>query len=84
MHARDSVADMIAGPQFGDAAFSLERYRDLSGTYDGAGVEGRRITVVWATDRFYCIEGVSQNGALQYLLGPHGRVAAGRCPVASF
>jgi hypothetical protein len=84
IHAQNAVADAIAGPQFSDAAFALERYRALSGTYDGAGVEGRRITVRWATDRTYCVEGVSQSGAVEYLLGPHGHVAPGRCPYAAF
>src|SRR3954453_2307681 len=57
---RNTIADAIAGPQFNDAAFTLERYHMLSGTYDGAEVEGRRIAVRWATDRAYCIEGVTQ------------------------
>jgi hypothetical protein len=81
-NAQTAVADAIAGPQFTDAAFSLDRYHMLSGTYDGAAVEGRRITVRWATATSYCIEGVSQGGVPQYLLGPHGHVAPGGCPVA--
>jgi hypothetical protein len=83
-HAQNSIADLIAGPQFGDAAFSLERYHQLAGTYDGAGFEGRRVTVLWATDRTYCVEGVSQSGAVEYLLGPQGHVASGRCPYNAF
>lgn len=83
-HARNVIADAIAGPQFGDAAFAIERYHELSGTYDGAGVEGRRITVRWATDKTYCIDGVSQGGAAEYLLGPNGHVTPGRCPYAAF
>jgi len=82
--AQNAIADAIAGPQFSDAAFALERYHELSGTYDGAGVEGRRITVRWATDKTYCIDGVSQSGAAEYLLGPNGYVAPGRCPYAAF
>jgi hypothetical protein len=82
--ARNTVADAIAGPQFNDAAFALERYHTLAGTYDGADVEGRRIVVRWATDRTYCIEGVSQSGAVEYVLGPHGHIAPGTCPVNSF
>ena len=83
-HAQNAVADAIAGPQFSDAAFSIERYHELSGTYDGAGIEGRRITVRWATDKTYCIEGVSHGGVAEYLLGPNGNVAAGHCPYAAF
>ena len=79
-HAQNAIADAIAGPQFSDAAFALERYHELSGTYDGAGVEGRRITVRWATDKTYCIDGVSQSGAAEYLLGPNGHIAFGHCP----
>jgi hypothetical protein len=81
---RNTIADAIAGPQFDDAAVALERYHMLSGTYDGAGIQGRRISLRWGTDRAYCIEGVSQSGAVQYLLGPHGRTAPGTCPVNSF
>jgi hypothetical protein len=82
--AQTAVADAIAGPQFSDAVFSLERYHTLSGTYDGAGVAGRGIAVRWANARMYCIEGVSQNGSVKFLLGPNGRVTSGRCPYASF
>jgi hypothetical protein len=81
-HAQNAVADAIAGPQFTDAAFSLDRYHTLSGTYDGAAVEGRLITVRWATATSYCIEGVSEAGSAQYLLGPYGHVASGNCPIA--
>jgi hypothetical protein len=81
---RNPIADAIAGPQFSDAAFALERYHMLSGTYDGAGIEGRRIAVRWATDRAYCIEGVSQSGAVRYVVGPHGSISPGTCPVNSF
>ena len=80
--AQNAVADAIAGPQFTDAAFSLERYRMISGTYDGADVMGRRITVRWATDKAYCVEGVSESGATEYLLGPHGHLIPGFCPYA--
>jgi hypothetical protein len=83
-HAQTSIADLIAGPQFAEAAFSLERYHQLSGTYDDAGFEGRRVAVLWATDKTYCVEGVSQSGAVEYLLGPHGHVAPGRCPYNAF
>jgi hypothetical protein len=83
-HAQTVIADAIDGPQFSDAAFSLDRYHMLSGTYDGSGVEGRRITIRWATDRAYCIDGVSQGGAAEYLLGPNGRVAPGSCPSTGF
>jgi len=79
-----AISDAIDGPQFSDAAFSLEQYHTLSGTYDGAAVEGRRITVRWATDRTYCIDGVSQGGAAEYLLGPNGQVEPGRCPAVGF
>jgi hypothetical protein len=81
---QNSIADMIAGPQFSDAAFSFARYHDLAGTYVDAGVEGRRISVLWATDRAYCVEGVSQSGLVEYLLGPHGHVMPGHCPYNAF
>ena len=83
-HAQTAIADAIAGPQFTDAAFSLDQYHTLAGTYDGAAVNGRRITVRWANDRTYCIEGVSQGGAAEHLLGPNGHVAPGRCPYVAF
>jgi hypothetical protein len=82
--AQKAVADAIAGPQFSDAAFSLERYRTIAGTYDGANVMGRRITMRWATDNAYCIDGVSESGAAEYLLGPRGRLSPGSCPYAAF
>jgi hypothetical protein len=83
-HTRTAIADAIAGPQFTDAAFSLDQYHSLAGTYDGAAVDGRRITVRWATGKAYCIEGVSQGGAIEHLLGPNGQVAPGRCPYVAF
>jgi hypothetical protein len=83
-HAQASVADVFAGPQFGETAFALEGYHRLSGTYDGSSIEGRGIVLRWATDRAYCIEGVTQGGVAEYLLGPGGHVARGYCPYASF
>jgi hypothetical protein len=82
--ARTAIADAVAGPQFSDAAYSLEQYRNLSGTYQGAAVMGRQITVRWATDKMYCVEGVSTSGAVEYLLGPNGHVALGSCPYVAF
>jgi hypothetical protein len=81
--AQASVADVFAGPQFAETAFALESYHRLSGTYDGSSIEGRGIAVRWATDRAYCIEGVTQGGVAEYLLGPGGRVVHGYCPYAS-
>jgi hypothetical protein len=80
---QNSIASAIAGPQFSDAAMSLELYRQAAGTYAGAGIEGRRITVRWATDSAYCVEGVRQSGAVDHLVGPHGRLAPGQCPYAT-
>ena len=56
---QNALAEAIAGPQFGDAAVAMERFHQLSGTYDGADVSGRRIAVRWATDTRFCIDGVS-------------------------
>ena len=80
--AQNAVQDAVAGPQFTDAAFSLERYHMVAGTYDGADVMGRRITIRWTTDNAYCVEGVSTSGAAEYLLGPSGNLVPGFCPYA--
>jgi hypothetical protein len=82
--AQNTVADAFVGPQYYDAANGLERYHDLSGTYDGATVGGRQIELKWGNDASYCLEGFSQANGVQHLLGPNGRVAPGQCPQWGF
>jgi hypothetical protein len=77
---QSAVSDAIAGPTFGDAAAGLQRYHDLSGTYDGAAVGGRSMAMRWTSDNGYCIEGTSKRAGLQHFIGPHGRVVPGACP----
>lgn len=83
-HAQHTVADAIVGPQFGDAAVGLQRYHDLSGTYDGASVGGLRMQLKWGNDASYCIEGLSEAKGVQHLVGPNGRVIQGPCPMWGF
>jgi hypothetical protein len=83
-NVQNAVADAIIGPQFGDVAMSMERYHDLAGTYDGADLSGRGIVVRWATDAHYCVDGVSESGTVEHLLGPYARVEPGSCPVVEF
>jgi hypothetical protein len=83
-HVQHTFADAIAGPQFGDAAASMERFHQLSGTYDGAAISGRSITVRWATDTRFCIDGVRQSGAVEHMIGPNASVDPGPCPVVAF
>jgi hypothetical protein len=81
VHVQNAVADAIDGPQFGDAAMTLERYHQLSGTYDGADVSGRGIVVKWASDAHFCVEGRKQSGDVEHLLGPYAPVVPGPCPL---
>jgi hypothetical protein len=82
-HAQASVADALAGPQFGETVFALEGYHRLAGTYDGSSIVGRGVVLRWTTDRAYCIDGVTQRGVAEYLLGPGGHVVPGYCPTAA-
>lgn len=82
-HAQATVADALAGPQFGETVFALEGYRRLAGTYDGSSIVARGVVLRWATDRAYCVEGVTQGGVAEYLLGPGGHVTTGYCPSAA-
>lgn len=81
---QNALAETFAGPQFSDAAVAMERFHQLSGTYDGADFSGRRISVRWATGTQFCIDGVSQSGVAEYLLGPGGSVAPGACPLKPY
>jgi hypothetical protein len=82
-HAQATVADALAGPQFGETAFALESYHRIAGTYDGSSVVARGVVLRWATDRAYCVDGVTQGGVAEYLLGPGGHVVPGYCPSAA-
>jgi hypothetical protein len=82
--AQHRAEDAITGPQFGDASMALEHYHQLSGTYDGADVAGRRIRLVWANDASYCIEGMTESKGAEHSVGPYGRVALGPCPQWGF
>jgi hypothetical protein len=84
VHTQHRVADAFVGPKFGDAAIGLERYHNLSGTYDGADVGGPRMRLKWGNDASYCIEGLSETKGVQHLVGPHGLVFAGPCPQWGF
>ena len=79
-HVQNAVTDALIGPDFTSAAFELERYHDLSGTYAGAELPTRSMTLRWATTTFYCVEGKSASGAVSHLIGPHGSSASGPCP----
>jgi hypothetical protein len=81
---QNTVSDVMIGPKFGDAAIGLQRYHDLSGTFDGASVGGRSMELKWGSDAAYCIEGVSKANGMQHLLGPGGVVAPGPCPMWGF
>ena len=83
-HLQNVVADAIVGPQFSDAAMSLERYHQLSGSYDGADVTGLGITLRWTTGARYCIDGHRASGAVEHVVGPNGATEAGPCPVFAF
>jgi hypothetical protein len=79
-HVQTAVTDALIGPDYGSAALELERYRELAGTYAGAELPTRSMTLRWATVTFYCVEGRSTSGALSHLIGPHGNRASGPCP----
>ncbi len=79
-HAQGVVADALDGPRFDDAAISLTRWRELSGSYDGADISGGHVVLRWANESWYCIEGTSARHGLQHLLGPGGSRRAGPCP----
>ncbi len=79
-HAQSVVVDALVGPDYGTAAFALERYHDVAGTYAGAELPARSMTLRWATVTYYCVEGQSVSGAVSHLIGPHGYKAPGPCP----
>jgi hypothetical protein len=79
-HAQAIVQDTLDGPRYGDAKLTLERWRDLSGSYAGADVTGGHLTLRWATDFAYCVEGVSAARGLEHLVGPTGKRERGACP----
>ncbi len=78
--AQAAVVDAFDGPRFSDAAVTLERWHELSGTYEGADITGGHLSLRWAGVAGYCIEGVSSTRGLEHLLGPGGRRQAGPCP----
>ena len=79
-HAQAVVLDTFDGPRFGDAAVTLERWHELSGTYEGADISGGHLTLRWAGAGGYCIEGISSTHGLEHVVGPVGRREAGPCP----
>ncbi|HVM57700.1 MAG TPA: hypothetical protein VMT74_09565 [Gaiellaceae bacterium] len=79
-HAQYAVEDLIAGPDFGSAALALERYRAIAGTYAGAEIADRNMSLGWGTEVAYCVEGVGASGAVAHLVGPGGHVSSGHCP----
>ena len=79
-HVQNAVTDALIGPDYTSAAFELERYHELAGTYSGAELPTRAMTLRWATGTFYCVEGRSASGAVSHLIGPHGSTAPGPCP----
>ena len=82
-HAQDAVVDALVGPDYGSAALDLERYHELAGTYAGAELPARSMTLRWATVTYYCVEGKSVSGSVSHLIGPHGYKAPGPVPAAS-
>jgi hypothetical protein len=79
-NAQYAVEDFIAGPNFGAAAVALERYRGIAGTYSGAEIADRSMSLVWGTEAAYCVEGVGASGNVSHLVGPEGHVTSGHCP----
>jgi hypothetical protein len=79
-HVQYAVTDALIGPDYSSAAVELERYHELAGTYVGAELPTRSMTLRWATVTFYCVEGQSTSGAITHLIGPHGSTASGPCP----
>jgi len=79
-NAQYAVEDMISGPDFGSAAVALERYREIAGTYAGAEIADRSMSLAWGTEAAYCVEGVGASGDVSHLVGPEGRVTSGHCP----
>jgi hypothetical protein len=79
-HVQNVVADALIGPDYTSAAFELERYHEIAGTYAGAELPTRSMTLRLATAAFYCVEGRSASGAVTHMIGPHGAKAPGPCP----
>jgi len=79
-HAQFTVEDLIAGPDYGSAAVALERYHAIAGTYAGAEIAERSMTLAWGTEVAYCVEGVGASGDVSHLVGPDGHVSSGHCP----
>lgn len=79
-HAQFAVEDLITGPDYGSAAVALERYRAIAGTYAGAEIADRSMSLGWGTEVAYCVEGVGASGAVSHLVGPDGHVSPGHCP----
>jgi hypothetical protein len=79
-HVQYAVSDALIGPDYPSAAFELDRYRAIAGTYAGAELPARSMTLRWATPAFYCVEGLSASGAVSHMIGPHGGRAQGPCP----
>jgi hypothetical protein len=75
-----AVSDALIGPDYPSAAFELDRYRAIAGTYAGAELPARSMTLRWATPAFYCVEGLSASGAVSHMIGPHGSKTLGPCP----
>jgi hypothetical protein len=51
-HVQYAVSDALIGPDYPSAAFELDRYRVLAGTYAGAELPARSMTLRWATPAF--------------------------------
>lgn len=47
-----AVSDALIGPDYPSAAFELDRYRAIAGTYAGAELPARSMTLRWATPAF--------------------------------
>jgi hypothetical protein len=77
---QNAVTDALIGPDYTSAAFELDRYHEIAGTYAGAELPARSMTLRLASATFYCVEGRSASGTVSHLIGPRGSRAPGSCP----